>query len=160
MRCAIVLLACLWATAGLAQSDSGLSTGFNPDGTPVTGEQPFLEGTGEAEAGISSPPSDFQELRLIEAPKARLRGLDTLNNTVDDFEIEVGQTLIFKRLEVTLAACRYREGGDGGDAYAYLKIRDRREAEPRFVGWMLSSSPALSALDHPRYDIWVIACRT
>ncbi|MEM9431921.1 MAG: DUF2155 domain-containing protein, partial [Pseudomonadota bacterium] len=68
--------------------------------------------------------------------------------------------LIFKRLEVTLEACRYREGGSGTDAFAFLRIRDRREAEPRFEGWMMSSSPALSALDHPRYDVWVIACRT
>ncbi len=136
-----------------AQSD-GLSTGFNTDGTPNTEDGAVVE------EGIQSPPSDFQELRLVDAPKARLRGLDTLNNTVDDFVIEVGQTLIFKRLEVTLESCRYPEGAIGDSAYAFLRIRDRREAEARFNGWMLSDSPALSALDHPRYDIWVLNCST
>ena len=29
---------------------------------------------------------------------------------------------------------------------------------PLFSGWMLASSPALSALDHPRYDVWVLSC--
>lgn len=29
-----------------------------------------------------------------------------------------------------------------------------------FSGWMFASSPALSALQHPVYDIWVIDCKT
>lgn len=29
-----------------------------------------------------------------------------------------------------------------------------------FSGWMFASSPALSALQHPIYDIWVIDCET
>ena len=27
-----------------------------------------------------------------------------------------------------------------------------------FSGWMLSSSPSLSALEHPVYDIWLVNC--
>ena len=45
-----------------------------------------------------------------------------------------------------------------GDAYAFLQIRDVREPAPRFSGGMFASSPALSALDHPRYDVWVVSC--
>lgn len=144
---------------GLAQAQSddgtGLTTGFNGDGVPSTDGE-----NATAEEGIISPPEEFEELQLVDAPKARLRGLDTLNNTVDDFEIRVGQTLQFKRLQVTLEACRYPSGDLSGEAYAYLRIRDAREEAPRFEGWMLSSSPALSALDHPRYDIWVLSCNT
>ena len=29
-----------------------------------------------------------------------------------------------------------------------------------FSGWMFASSPALSALDHPVYDIWVLECKS
>jgi hypothetical protein len=29
-----------------------------------------------------------------------------------------------------------------------------------FSGWMFASSPALSALQHPVYDVWVIDCKT
>ena len=28
-----------------------------------------------------------------------------------------------------------------------------------FTGWMFASSPALSALEHPVYDVWVIDCK-
>lgn len=29
-----------------------------------------------------------------------------------------------------------------------------------FSGWMFASTPALSALEHPVYDVWVIDCKT
>lgn len=29
-----------------------------------------------------------------------------------------------------------------------------------FSGWMFASTPALNALEHPVYDVWVIDCRT
>ena len=28
----------------------------------------------------------------------------------------------------------------------------------RFSGWMFASSPALSAMEHPVYDLWVLDC--
>ncbi|MEO1293792.1 MAG: DUF2155 domain-containing protein [Pseudomonadota bacterium] len=109
------------------------------------------------------PPTEentYEYGQIVEAPKARLRGLDTLTNTVNDFEIGVGETLAFKRLVVTLESCRYPAGDITEEAFAFLTIRDRRDEAPRFSGWMLASSPALSALDHPRYDIWVLSCNT
>lgn len=30
--------------------------------------------------------------------------------------------------------------------------------KPVFSGWMFASSPALSSMDHPVYDVWVIDC--
>ncbi len=89
---------------------------------------------------------------------AILRGLDRITGAVNNFSMQVGETLEFERLEVTLEACRYPVGDINADAYALLKIRDIRNEEPSFYGWMFASSPALSALDHPRYDVWVLSC--
>ncbi len=89
---------------------------------------------------------------------AILRGLDRITGSVGNFAMDVGETLQFERLEVTLEACRYPPGDVNKDAFALLKIRDIRHEEPDFYGWMIASSPALSALDHPRYDIWVLSC--
>lgn len=92
------------------------------------------------------------------ASAAILRGLDTITGTVGNFQISVGETLQFERLSITLEACRYPRGDIARDAFALLHIQDVREDDARFHGWMVSSSPALAALDHPRYDIWVISC--
>ncbi|MEZ5716636.1 MAG: DUF2155 domain-containing protein [Paracoccaceae bacterium] len=32
--------------------------------------------------------------------------------------------------------------------------------DPIFTGWMVASSPALNAMDHRRYDVWVLRCIT
>ena len=89
---------------------------------------------------------------------AILRGLDRITGAVNNFSMTIGETLEFERLEVTLEACRYPVGDINSDAYALLKIRDIRNEEIAFYGWMFASSPALSALDHPRYDVWVLSC--
>jgi len=91
---------------------------------------------------------------------AIMRGLDRITGAVNNFSMTVGETLEFERLEVTLEACRYPVGNINADAYALLKIRDIRNEEASFYGWMFASSPALSALDHPRYDVWVLSCES
>ncbi len=122
-------------------------------------DEPVPDSAFPDDAAAAEPPVDAgPEPSMIAGTGARLRGLDTLTNTVNDFEIAVGETLAFKRLIVTLEACRYPEGNRSGEAYAFLRIQDRRDEAPQFSGWMLASSPALSALDHPRYDVWVLRC--
>ena len=94
----------------------------------------------------------------LQASVLHLRGLDTLNGTTEDIVIRVGETVRFGHLEILAEACRVPRGDETVDAYAFLRIRDVREEVPRFSGWMFASSPALSALDHPRYDVWVESC--
>ena len=94
----------------------------------------------------------------VEARYLHLRGLDTLNGTTRDLDLEVGQTIRYGYLEIAAEACRVPRGDAAADAYAFLRIRDLREEAPRFSGWMFASSPAVSALDHPRYDVWVLSC--
>ena len=88
-----------------------------------------------------------------------LRGLDNLNGTAQDID-RAGRrdrrASAISRSPPRPAGCRATTRP--ADAYAFLKIRDVRETSPRFSGWMFASSPALSALDHPRYDVWVVSC--
>lgn len=95
-----------------------------------------------------------------QASVVHLRALDILSGTTTDLTVEVGQTVQFGRLEITADTCRVPQDDPKGDAYAFLRIRDTREQAPRFSGWMFASSPALSALDHPRYDVWVVSCNS
>jgi hypothetical protein len=44
------------------------------------------------------------------------------------------------------------------DAFAFLTVSGKVTERIIFDGWMIASSPALSALEHPRYDVWVLKC--
>ena len=57
-----------------------------------------------------------------------------------------------------LGACRYPPDNPTGEAFAWLEVLSDGRDEPDFRGWMIASSPALNALDHARYDVWVIRC--
>lgn len=92
---------------------------------------------------------------------ATLRGLDKISGETLDVTIPSGSAAMIGKLSVTLWDCRFPVGDPAGDAYAFLTITEpKKSADPVFSGWMVSSSPALSALDHFRYDIWVLRCTT
>lgn len=95
---------------------------------------------------------------FTEATGGILRWLDKLTGDTADIELQRGQTAIAGRLEILLDSCRYPAGNPASDATAHLTITDTSVPDPVFSGWMLASSPALSALDHPRYDVWVLRC--
>ncbi len=87
---------------------------------------------------------------------AMLRALDKIDATTSDLQLDNGAQGHFGKLEVHLKECRYPEGNPSGDAFAYLRIYEGGKS--LFDGWMFASSPALNALDHFRYDIWVMRC--
>lgn len=94
------------------------------------------------------------------APGGVLRVLDKITGEVRDLELENGETQRLGSLSIRLGECRYPSDNPAGDAYALLTITYRNQPEPVFRGWMIASAPALSAMDHPRFDVWVLRCIT
>ncbi len=105
------------------------------------------------------PASAQSQIATKASNSAELRTLDTLTGVVEDLMIAVGQTRSYERLMITVEQCRYPIDNPNSDAFAYVTIQDIREDEPRFDAWMIASSPALSALEHPRYDVWLLRCK-
>lgn len=103
--------------------------------------------------------TDSTRTRVSPSNGAILRGLDKVSGVVTEIDISVGETVALGRLQITLGECRFPTNNPSGDAFARLVIRDAGVDQPRFDGWMIASSPALNALEHPRYDVWVIRCR-
>jgi len=98
-----------------------------------------------------------------------LRTLDKVTATTKDYTVKVGETLQYGSLIVDVKHCEKRPPEEIPETYAFLKIAENpiagrgeddegKEPVQLFSGWMLASSPAVSALDHPVYDIWVIDC--
>ena len=91
---------------------------------------------------------------------AILRALDKTSGTTVDISIASGQVASIGRLQIVLNECRYPKGNKSGDAYAALEVSETGRAGTVFSGWMIASAPALNAMEHSRYDIWVMRCIT
>ena len=113
----------------------------------------------------------------------KLRALDKITGNSTDLTAKVGDTLKFGRLSVTVKACFQAPPQDTPESAAFLEIHALGAASQRetaaekagketkgpkpvgpdgllFSGWMFASSPGLSALEHPTYDVWVISCNS
>lgn len=100
---------------------------------------------------------------------AIVEAIDKITAESMRFEVEVGgrpvrfqRTLIF-----TARACEVSAPDEQvADAVAYLEVSLQprgviQVSEPRqiFRGWMFASSPAVSGLQHPIYDAWIVGCK-
>lgn len=105
-----------------------------------------------------SLPAPAQEVARAEG--ALLRGLDKISGRTVDMPVPVGEAVRYGRLDIRLGECRYPAGDPSSDAFAQLTIIDTVQNVTLFSGWMIASSPALSALDDARYDVWVMSCQS
>ena len=144
--------------------------------TPVT---PPIVIDEAAEKTDEEEKADEAPARRVEAPAAPARrqrrrvaiveAIDKITAQSMRFEVEVGgrpvrfqRTLIF-----TARACEVSAPDEQvSDAVAYLEVSLQprgviQVSEPRqiFRGWMFASSPAVSGLQHPIYDAWIVGCK-
>ncbi len=90
-----------------------------------------------------------------------MQGLDKVTARVSTFEVPIGVSVRFGTLQIYARACDRTPPEDPPESAAYLEVFEIKPGERRnalFSGWMFASSPALSALEHPVYDVWVLEC--
>lgn len=95
---------------------------------------------------------------VTHAPGAVLRVLDKVAGATQDVEVPNGGWFEAGGLKVTLWECRYPQDDPASEAFARLTIEGASDRTALFDGWMVATSPALNALDHHRYDVWVLRC--
>lgn len=94
-------------------------------------------------------------------PIAVLRALDKVTARVSTLYAPVGETVRFGTLEITTEVCDKRPPEEPPESAVFLQIVEKRSGQPSsnvFQGWMFASSPGLSPLEHPVYDLWVLDC--
>src|SRR5947207_1919859 len=99
---------------------------------------------------------------MIDQPMARLQGLDKTTARISKFEAPVGTEVHFGTLSILVRTCQRAPPEATPESATFLEIFDSRPGEAkekRFGGWMFSSSPALSALEHPVYDVNLLDCK-
>jgi hypothetical protein len=90
-----------------------------------------------------------------------LQGRDKVTARTTVIRAVMGDVAQFGTLRITPRACLETPPTEPPESAAFLEIAvtdPGKEPETAFTGWMFASSPSLSALEHPVYDVWVIDC--
>ena len=90
-----------------------------------------------------------------------LGALDKITAKFSEFNINVEETGKFGTLKIQVFECQKRPPEEIPENFALLKIEDEVNIDESimvFSGWMISSSPSLSPLEHSTYDIWLKDC--
>jgi len=91
---------------------------------------------------------------------AVLQAMDKVTARISKIEAPVGEVVRYGEIEIHVKSCRKRPPEEPPESAAFLEIFETKKGERRriFGGWMFASSPALSAMEHPVYDVWVVDC--
>ena len=92
-----------------------------------------------------------------------LRLLNKVTAKAEEMVAKPGETIRFGKLEIHAIQCYRSAPVSLPDSVALLAIREHQPELPRprllFHGWMYASSPSLTALEHPIYDVTLVDCR-
>ena len=91
--------------------------------------------------------------------QAELAGLDKVRAQATSINVAVGQAATYGTLTIQVRSCLVRPPDQAQDATAFVEITDSRPGAPGFRGWLLVSAPSLSMLEHPIYDVRLVACK-
>ena len=104
------------------------------------------------------------DARLVQSAQfnvAVLQGLDKVTARVSAFKAVIGKTMTFGTLKIIVRRCDKRPPEETPESAAFIEVSEERPGESPisvYRGWMFASSPALAAMEHPVYDVWVLDC--
>lgn len=99
---------------------------------------------------------------MTDYPMVKLQALDKSTARTVTLKAKVGETIQYGSLFIKVQACRKSEPLEKPESTSFIQVWEvpvnSDKSEWIFSGWMFASSPALSAMDHAVYDVWVLDC--
>ena len=91
---------------------------------------------------------------------AKLKLLDKTTNKVTQKTINVNSIIDWESLNIQIYACYSTSPEEIPEDYVLLEVKDTLSTKKEYIyrGWMISSSPDVTPLEHPIYDLWLIDC--
>ena len=91
---------------------------------------------------------------------AKFRLLDKISNKLTDKTISVNNSDEIETLSVEVYACFTEPPTEISEDYVLVDIIDTFQGGNKnfYRGWMISSSPEVTPLEHPIYDLWLLGC--
>ena len=97
----------------------------------------------------------------IERNTAQMQAMDKITGRVSVIEVPVNSEVAFGSFSIVVRACKTTPPEETPENYAFVDVADSSFGKMPFnifKGWMMSSSPALNAVEHPIYDVWLLKC--
>lgn len=98
----------------------------------------------------------------IENAVAVFSGLDKITGRITEFDVYMNETVQFGALQVTPRVCYSRDDSEAQHVDGFVQVDEitlDRHIKRIFSGWMFADSPALNAIEHPIYDVWLKDCK-
>ena len=91
---------------------------------------------------------------------AKFRLLDKISNKLIDKTISVDDSDEIETLSIKVYACFSEPPTEISEDYVLVDINDNFQDLQKNIyrGWMISSSPEVTTLEHPIYDLWLLGC--
>lgn len=99
----------------------------------------------------------------IQMNTAKMQAMDKITGKVSVIEVPVNGEVKFGSFSIVVRACKATPPEETPENYAFVDVADTTKDGKLyniFKGWMMSSSPALNAVEHPIYDVWLLECLT
>jgi hypothetical protein len=106
--------------------------------------------------------ADKADAARLENPVAEFSGIDKITGRITTFDVYVNETVQFGALQVTPKVCYSRDETEAQKIDAFIEVDEitlDRKIRRIFSGWMFADSPALNAVEHPIYDVWLTGCK-
>ncbi len=110
---------------------------------------------------ILSTPVSAYSASGIAKNNAQMQAMDKITGRVSVINVPVNSMVEFGSLSIVVRSCKTRPAEETPDNFAFVDITDKTlkgEEFNIFKGWMISSSPATHAVEHPIYDVWLLQC--
>jgi hypothetical protein len=98
----------------------------------------------------------------IKNPTAVFSGLDKITGRIVSFEVATDETVQFGALQLTPRICYSRPPTESPNTTSFVEVDEvtlENSYRRIFTGWMFASSPGLSGIEHPVYDVWLVECK-
>ncbi len=97
----------------------------------------------------------------IDTNTARMQAMDKITGRVSEIDVPVNGESQFGSFSIVVRKCVTRSPEETPENTAFVDVVDNYNPEKPvniFKGWMMSSTPALNAVEHPIYDVWLLKC--
>jgi hypothetical protein len=99
-------------------------------------------------------PSRFYNIAVVQ-------GLNKTTAKTSTLEIRIGEKTKFGQISIIAHKCWQASLDQKPESKILLEVFEKKEGiETRiFYGWMFASSPSISGLEHPIYDLTAVGCK-